>query len=658
MMSREGSNSDKDTEKKETDQLTPTQTTTTITNAESTAVESAVSQPIVPVQPSATDPVVAVPTLEPIMTQPPVFKPVIPLSLLQPVAVEPMKPVEPVITQTAAAKPISPVALEPSAQPAQLVAITEPVAAQPIQPVATVEPVVAQPSQPMSAIEPMSALQPAVEVSEPEFFSQSIIVPEPAKSVETESSTEPAKPVEPVASEHAAGESPPTKSAEDAGSEARMSGWLTKEGAIWKTWRRRYFVLDPPNLYYYKKQTDKVPVGNIDLRSSGHVRGVQYKKVKFAFQVQTPSRTYYICGDSADDRDKWVEALNAALAELRPVALKRAVQITDFELLKLVYKVDETERIVEVRYRDEGTLFLMRIIDRKNPVATAWVENYVSETLVMQNIIHPFVANLKHFFTTDDKYFFILDDVKGIQLSVVLQKGGALPVELVRFLGAEICLAIEHFHSCGIVVPVISPENVTLTPEGHACFLSLSPLGSPCRKDYRCPELFRAEAKHVKAYDWWCFGCLLYELLTGKPPFRGESDDEMRHSVLCDPVLLPSAIPADAKNLVAKLLERRADKRLSDSSMIKRQEFFHAIDLEMLYKKQIPPPVDGAALSMVMGNPIVPPKVEGDGNDSQFAGFTFVAQPDEANTASGAVESSGKGQQVPETHPAADETKV
>ena len=117
-------------------------------------------------------------------------------------------------------------------------------------------------------------------------------------------------------------------------------------------------------------------------------------------------------------------------------------------------------------------------------------------------------------------------------------------------------------------------------------------------------------------------------------------------------MLLPSAVPPDAKNLVAKLLEKRPEKRLSDSSMIKRQEFFHSIDLELLYRKQIQPPFDGAALSMVMGNPVLPPAQEGDeagSHDSQFAGFTFVAQPDEpASTASGTAAPNPLSPQSPE----------
>jgi len=400
-----------------------------------------------------------------------------------------------------------------------------------------------------------------------------------------------------------------------------MTGWLTKEGAIWKTWRRRLFILQPPFLRYFKREGDEQPLGTIDLQTAGHIRGIQYKKMKFAFQVQTPRRTYILCGDTAEDRDKWVDILNSTLSSLRPVALKRAVQFSDFEILRVLEKMDENEKIVQARIRDEKTTYRMRIVKRSEPFASVWVDKYAAELVVLQKLEHPFVANLRHFIQTPDLFCFVTDDVPGICLSVILRKGGGLPYELVRFFAAEICLALEHLHSTGLLFPVLSPENVIVTPEGNCCLVSNSKLVASCRRDYKAPELFMC-VPYTKAYDWWCYGCLIYELLIAKSPFRGDTEEEAKYSVNNDPVILPETIPQEAKNFVAKLLERRPDKRLTESNAIKRQEFLQPIDLELLYKKQIKPPVDLSSLTTVMGNTSQLPPTE-DWND--FVGFSFVA---------------------------------
>jgi len=413
-----------------------------------------------------------------------------------------------------------------------------------------------------------------------------------------------------------------------------FSGWLTKEGAVWRTWRRRWFVLQAPYLRYYKHEGDKEPVGTIDLQNSGHIRGVQYKKTKYAFQIQTPSRTYYMYGDSVDDRDKWVDALNNALSILHPETFKSAVQFTDFELQKLVQKFDDNEKIVQAKLRDDDSKYLVRVIDRKDEAACAWVEKYAAELIVLQRFDHPFVRNLKYFFQLPEKFWFVSEAVSGMKLSVVLHRGGALPFELVRFLGAEICLALEHIHAAGFMYPMLSPESVIVTDDGHACFVPNGKITETCRKNYRAPELY-CGAEYTQAHDWWCFGCLLFELATAKPPFRGDSEEEMKYSVNNDPVALPSTIPQDGKNLIAKLLDRRPDKRLTDSGLIKRHDFFHSIDLELVYKKKFKPPVDVASLTSVLTNPqlaaMTPDKGSKDSIDSAFAGFTFVADIQENN---------------------------
>ena len=79
---------------------------------------------------------------------------------------------------------------------------------------------------------------------------------------------------------------------------AKRSGWVTKQGGGWKSWKRRLFVLEGEgkHLYYFKKEGDpkSAAQGFINLESAGHIRAVDYRGKKNVFQIQTPSRTYYV----------------------------------------------------------------------------------------------------------------------------------------------------------------------------------------------------------------------------------------------------------------------------------------------------------------------------------------------------------------------------
>ena len=73
-------------------------------------------------------------------------------------------------------------------------------------------------------------------------------------------------------------------------------GFLVKEGAVVKSWKKRYFVLKNEELTYSKKDNAD-NLGAIDMEDVKSVQPVEYKKKKFCFAVETPKRTYYLVAD-------------------------------------------------------------------------------------------------------------------------------------------------------------------------------------------------------------------------------------------------------------------------------------------------------------------------------------------------------------------------
>lgn len=105
------------------------------------------------------------------------------------------------------------------------------------------------------------------------------------------------------------------------------------------------------------------------------------------------------------------------------------------------------------------------------------------------------------------------------------------------------------------------------------------------------PELLLGQG-YTKAVDWWTLGVLLYEMLTGLPPFYNENTNEMYRKILQDPLKFPDDIDKDARSLLTGLLIRNPEKRLGNTgaSEIKSHPFFSSIDWKKLYAKKIQPP--------------------------------------------------------------------
>jgi serum/glucocorticoid-regulated kinase 2 len=147
------------------------------------------------------------------------------------------------------------------------------------------------------------------------------------------------------------------------------------------------------------------------------------------------------------------------------------------------------------------------------------------------------------------------------------------------------------------------PENILLDYQGHIalCDFGLCKLdmkdedrtntfcGTP---EYLAPELLLGQG-YNKTVDWWTLGVLLYEMLTGLPPFYDENTNEMYRKILGDPLHFPShdIVPPAAKDLLTKLLNRDPAKRLgaNGSSEIKSHPFFHAIDWRKLLQRKYEP---------------------------------------------------------------------
>lgn len=379
-------------------------------------------------------------------------------------------------------------------------------------------------------------------------------------------------------------------------------GFLTKEGGSFKSWKKRWFILKDGVLSYYKGKGDTEPLGTISLSTAGRIQVNSSKKKANVFEIPTPSRTYYFIADTETERQSWMDILEHTREHITKKNTKHEekVSVADFELLNLVGK-GSFGKVIQVRKINTGEIFAMKVLSKRHIVEHNEVAHTKSEKNILMKLQHPFLVGLNYSFQTDDKLYFILDYVNGGELFYHLQRDKRFSEDRVRFYGAEIVLALEYLHAAGVVYRDLKPENLLLTDEGHICMtdfgLCKEGLFSPEDRtetfcgtpEYLAPEVLVGHG-YGKAVDWWSFGSLLYEMLTGLPPFYSQDVQEMYRKIMTDKLTFPEFVHPDARSLLEQLLERDAEKRLTEPNLIKRHPFFKAINWELLYQKKIPPP--------------------------------------------------------------------
>lgn len=367
--------------------------------------------------------------------------------------------------------------------------------------------------------------------------------------------------------------------------------------------------------------------------------------------------------DQSRTMDTWLP-LQGGKGEIRvQMAFKSQVgtslNIESFELLKVIGK-GSFGKVMQVRKRDTARIYALKIIRKTHIISRSEVTHTLAERTVLAKVNCPFIVPLKFSFQSPDKLYLGLAFVNGGELFHHLQREGRFSEERSRFYAAELFCALEHLHSFNVIYRDLKPENILLDYTGHIalCDFGLCKLnmgdkekthtfcGTP---EYLAPELLLGHG-YTKAVDWWTLGVLLYEMLTGLPPFYSEDVNEMYRKILHDPLLFPPDVKSDARDLLARLLIRDTNMRLgslpSGAADIKNHDFFTKhIDWKMLMAKKVQPPFKPGVASAFDTSNFDPeftsePALDSVVDDShmisaavqeQFAGFSYTAAPENAS---------------------------
>ncbi|GMT32842.1 hypothetical protein PFISCL1PPCAC_24139, partial [Pristionchus fissidentatus] len=261
----------------------------------------------------------------------------------------------------------------------------------------------------------------------------------------------------------------------------------------------------------------------------------------------------------SDDRE---ESPPAKIVDEIPAAIiDRDVRISDLESICTI-GTGTFGRVELCRHHESSNHYALKIMNIHKVVATRQVDHVHNEKRVLMQLDHPFIVQLRATASDDRNLYMIMEFVPGGELFSYLRASRVFSNGMSRFYAAEIVLALQYIHSKNIVYRDLKPENLMLTREGHikmADFgfakelrgVTYTLCGTP---EYLAPESLNHKG-HNKGVDWWALGILIYEMLAGRPPFRGNNTNEIYDSIVQHRLKFPRNFNLLAKDLVKKLLE-------------------------------------------------------------------------------------------------------
>lgn len=284
----------------------------------------------------------------------------------------------------------------------------------------------------------------------------------------------------------------------------------------------------------------------------------------------------------------------------RPVTLQEREGVRllkDYQLTRLIgsgcYGL-----VMLVQKKSTQRYYAMKILTKSALQKANQLKQARTERKILEMVNHPFITTIYSAFQTPNKLYFLVEYYAGGELFYHLTRAGTFTLNKACFYACEILLALEYLHSLHIIYRDLKPENLMLDAQGH---IRLADFGLSCinashqrhltvcgTAEYLAPEMLLGLG-YGKDADWYAFGCLIFEMLTGLPPFYSEDRRQLYYIVLNHPLKVPDSLSLCSQSLLKGLLQRDPESRLGsrrDGSEIREHPFFEGQDFDRIYMKE------------------------------------------------------------------------
>lgn len=203
-------------------------------------------------------------------------------------------------------------------------------------------------------------------------------------------------------------------------------------------------------------------------------------------------------------------------------------------------------------------------------------ERFRREAKALASVLHQNIAHVYGFHESSQEAFIFMEYIEGVDLSVAIQKVGAIPFEIACSILYSICQGVSYIHRHRLIHRDIKPSNIRLTPQGEVKLMDFGivmntenlaltrpgmMVGSPC---YLSPEQVLGDPLTYQS-DIFLLGICLYEMTTGTRPFNDEGARTVFQKIRdCDyipPEDMNTAIPSRVARIIGKCLERDPKER-------------------------------------------------------------------------------------------------
>ncbi|KAJ3161249.1 camp-dependent protein kinase catalytic subunit [Irineochytrium annulatum] len=279
---------------------------------------------------------------------------------------------------------------------------------------------------------------------------------------------------------------------------------------------------------------------------------------------------------------------------------KRSYHLEDFHIVRRVGKGGFASVFLVRLKTSSGRYFALKAIKKADVLRLKQEKQVMNEKNILKGIRHSFIVELYQTFQDTFYLYMVMEYIDGGDLFSYLRKIQRFAEEDAKFYICEVLIALQYLHSENIVYRDLKPENILLDTTGHIKLADFgfakvvrgttqSFCGTP---DYIAAEVV-ANHPYTKAVDWWSFGVLVFELVSGKTPFGDETSEKIYENIALGRIKWHQTIKGPCKDIVRRLLELDATRRLGsvgDGNEIRAHPWFRNVNWKKVEMRQATPP--------------------------------------------------------------------
>lgn len=233
--------------------------------------------------------------------------------------------------------------------------------------------------------------------------------------------------------------------------------------------------------------------------------------------------------------------------------------------------------VYKAHHKSNGGGYAVKVISREKIGSAKLQMNLEQEISIMKEINHENVVRLFGTFTSKNNIYLVLEFCGGGDLQLFIRKHKRLEESVAKSFLIQLARGLHFLHSKNIIHRDIKPQNLLLSefsPNAtikfadfgfakhlHEASMAQTPCGTPL---YMAPEIFEMKEYDAKA-DVWSIGCVLFEMCTGEPPFKGSNHRELFMNIRSKSLRLPSnvTLSPEMTEILQRLLELNPQRRVS-----------------------------------------------------------------------------------------------